>query len=808
MSKTYADVSPREDYDVVIVGGGPVGLFLGLVLAQKGFRIVILEAEPDIVQSPRALMYYPIVLHEFEKAGILDEVVQAGYKNQQGLCFRTPAGGSNKVLAQIPPGKSTSGEIDYGVQLGQHRLAEIIRRRAQQYPNLTIRYNTRFTGLREEKDSVEIEAATADGGGGKPQRFSARFVVACDGASSAVRKFLDIPFEGYTWEDWRFLAINIRYDFDKYDGYLAANHIIDAVNWAVIARAGNEKEGLWRIATGIDPKIPIDEIEKHLPAKLEQLLPGPRPLKYEIVACNPYWAHERVAKNFRSGRVVLCGDAAHVRSPIFFPLSSFPPYQGAEQPSRVGKPEVTRRSLDQRCADIGFQPAQRPADGRLLHGEDTSGRRHAGSLSDEGEGADVGIAGRHDRQARGRESDETTRLSSSRPKSVVLKGNTIVSDAIEPLRLCIPQADLDDLHDRLSRIRWPGQETVYDTTQGPKLEKLRALIDHWRDRYDWRRCETRLNELGQHRTTIDGLGIHFLHIRSPEADALPLIMTHGWPGSVLEFAKVVGPLTDPAAHGGDRRDAFHLVLPTLPGFGFSDKPTGPGWGIPRIADAWSVLMERLGYERWVAQGGDWGAAVTSAIGHKQAKGCIGIHLNFAMYQPSHQEIADATPEEQAMLQDMQRYQDVLSGYAKLQATRPQTIGYSLADSPVGQAAWIYAMFLDVSDSGGEAERAFTYDEMLDDIMMYWLPNAGASSARLYWEASSMSGSSAAEPMRMPTAISMFPKELVRISRRWAERRFASLIHFDLLDRGGHFAALEQPQLFVEELRNGFRSLRA
>jgi microsomal epoxide hydrolase len=383
-----------------------------------------------------------------------------------------------------------------------------------------------------------------------------------------------------------------------------------------------------------------------------------------------------------------------------------------------------------------------------------------------------------------------------------------MSDIIEPFHLAIPEAQLDDLRDRLARIRWPDQETVTDTSQGPSLEKVQALVAHWRDRYDWRRCETMLNGFGQHHTTIDGLKIHFLHVRSPEPDAMPLILTHGWPGSVLEFHKMIGPLTDPAAHGGDRRDAFHLVVPSLPGFGFSDKPTDAGWGIGRIADAWITLMDRLGYDRWVAQGGDWGAAVTTAIGHKAPPGCAGIHLNFVLYQPSPEEIAGATQQEKAMLASMRIYQDVLSGYAKLQSTRPQTIGYALADSPVAQASWIYALFQDVSDTGGNAESVFTYDEMLDDIMLYWLSNAGASSARLYWESQSSMSGPPPGTMQMPTGISMFPKELVRISRRWAETRFSNLIHFNELDAGGHFAALEQPVLLTEEIRAGFRGLRA
>jgi microsomal epoxide hydrolase len=383
-----------------------------------------------------------------------------------------------------------------------------------------------------------------------------------------------------------------------------------------------------------------------------------------------------------------------------------------------------------------------------------------------------------------------------------------MSDIIEPFHVAIPEAQLDDLHDRLARIRWPDRETVTDTSQGPSLEKIQALVAYWQEKYDWRRCETMLNDFGQHHTTIDGLKIHFLHISSPEPDAMPLILTHGWPGSVLEFHKMIGPLTDPAAHGGDRRDAFHLVVPSLPGFGFSEKPAARGWGVSRIADAWITLMGRLGYDRWGAQGGDWGAAVTTAIGHKAPRGCAGIHLNFVVYHPTLDEITAATPQEKAMLVSMRTYQDSLSGYAKLQSTRPQTIGYALADSPVAQASWIYALFQDVSDSGGNAESVFTYDEMLDDIMLYWLSNAGASSARLYWEGQSSMLGPPPGTMQTPTAISMFPKELVRMSRRWAAARFSNLIHFNELDAGGHFAAMEQPEALTAEIRAAFRGLRA
>jgi epoxide hydrolase len=311
------------------------------------------------------------------------------------------------------------------------------------------------------------------------------------------------------------------------------------------------------------------------------------------------------------------------------------------------------------------------------------------------------------------------------------------------------------------------------------------------------------------RTTVDGLGIHFLHIRSKEANALPLLMTHGWPGSVLEFRDVIGPLTDPVAHGGQASDAFHLVIPSLPGFGFSDKPTTTGWGLNRIADAWIALMERLGYARWGAQGGDWGAGVTTTLGYKAPPGLVGIHLNMVMFQPTDQERADATPAEQAMLHAAQRYEQQFSGYYKLQNTRPQSIGFSLADSPAGLAAWIYALFQDVSDSDSDPESVFSLDHMLDDIMLYWLPNTGASSARLYWQAMQdmMKGGMPSTPMLTPTGISMFPGEQVRLSRRWAESRFAKLVHFNELSKGGHFAALEQPPSFIDELRSTFRAVR-
>jgi len=386
-----------------------------------------------------------------------------------------------------------------------------------------------------------------------------------------------------------------------------------------------------------------------------------------------------------------------------------------------------------------------------------------------------------------------------------------VSAEIEPRAIAVPDEALADLRERLNRTRWPSRETVEDERQGARLERVRALVDYWRRDYDWRRWETQLNALGSSTTTIDGLAIHFLHVRSPEADALPLVMTHGWPSSVAEFRKVIGPLTDPAAHGGDPADAFHLVLPTIPGFGFTEQPRELGWMFPRIAEAWGTLMERLDYgARWGAQGGDLGAAVTDQIGRKLLPGCVGIHQTFAMFFPTESEVADATAAERAMLADAEEFWDTMSGYAKEQQTRPQTIGYSLADSPVGLAAWIYTHFEDVCGTPGDAEASFTRDELLDTIMMYWLPNAGPSSARIYWEMVQSGFRSPArvdDPIAIPAGFTMFPREHVRKSERWVRRRYGDVVHFDEPDRGGHFGALEHPDAFVAGVRATFRGLR-
>jgi pimeloyl-ACP methyl ester carboxylesterase len=379
-----------------------------------------------------------------------------------------------------------------------------------------------------------------------------------------------------------------------------------------------------------------------------------------------------------------------------------------------------------------------------------------------------------------------------------------MNDAITPFVLNVPQDDLDDLQRRLAHTRWPERETVDDWSQGAPLAKVRALCDYWRTAYDWRRCEARLNGLGQFKTEIDGLGVHFLHVRSPHPDALPLLITHGWPGSVIEFLKVIGPLTDPVSHGGKAEDAFHVIAPSVPGFGFSDKPSATGWNIKRIADAFITLMARLGYERWVAQGGDVGAFVSTAIGVARPAGCLAIHLNMPLAGPTPEDREHLTPAEEASLAASAEFARTGQGYSAQQSTRPQTLGYGLVDSPAGQAAWIYEKLWAWSDSRGAPEDVFTRDEMLDNIMLYWLPAAATSAARLYWEGARLRASSRLD---LPVGVSIFPKEISRPSRRWAERRMSNIIYWNELDRGGHFAAWEQPELFVQELRDCFRLVR-
>jgi pimeloyl-ACP methyl ester carboxylesterase len=372
---------------------------------------------------------------------------------------------------------------------------------------------------------------------------------------------------------------------------------------------------------------------------------------------------------------------------------------------------------------------------------------------------------------------------------------------VRPFPIHVEQERLDDLRRRLAGTRWPDAETAED--QGPGLSRLQELAAYWADGYDWRRAERVLGGAGSSTTRIDDVDVHLLHVRSPEPDALPLLLCHGWPGSVLEFAHLLGPLTDPVAHGGRAEDAFHVVVPSMPGFGFSGSPTATGWGPRRIAAAWVELMDRLGYDRWVAQGGDWGSAVVEALRGLEPDGLLGTHVNLPMVFPTAEEVADATAEERAMIARAQRYQNSLDAYAREMATRPQTIGYALADSPVALLAWILTLFDDVS--GSEVDR----DDVLDDVMLYWLPNAGASSARLYWEARHEAPSAGAPDAgrALPAGFSVFPGEQVQASRRWVERRYPSVLHYAQPPRGGHFAALEEPELLTEELRTTFRVLR-
>lgn len=386
-----------------------------------------------------------------------------------------------------------------------------------------------------------------------------------------------------------------------------------------------------------------------------------------------------------------------------------------------------------------------------------------------------------------------------------MPASVIDDDAIRPFILSVSEGELLDLRSRLAHTRWQERETVDDWSQGARLESVRALCEYWRTDYDWRRCEDQLNLWGQFKTRLDGLDIHFLHIRSPHADALPMLMTHGWPGSVIEFNKIIGPLTDPVSYGGDAKDAFHLVLPSLPGYGFSEKPSHTGWGVEKIARNWSVLMRRLGYDRYVAQGGDWGAAVTNQIGVDRPEGCAAIHLNIPIVYPTAEQIADMSPAEEAAVRDWRALEETGTGYLRIQATRPQTIGYGLADSPSAQAAWIYEKMHFWTDHDGTVEDLLTMDEMLDNIMLYWLTATGGSSARLYWE--SMANAFQTRSVDIPVGISIFPKELSRPSRRWSEKAYTSLFYWNELDKGGHFAAFEQPALFIDEMRRCFRLIR-
>jgi len=375
---------------------------------------------------------------------------------------------------------------------------------------------------------------------------------------------------------------------------------------------------------------------------------------------------------------------------------------------------------------------------------------------------------------------------------------------IRDFNLKVSDSVLADLRLRLDIARWPEKETVDDWSQGTPLAELQELCRYWRHEYDWRRCESRLNALGQFVTEIDGIDIHFLHVRSPHEDALPLVLTHGWPGSVIEFLDVIPRLTQPEQFGGTAEQAFHVVAPSLPGYGFSGKPTSTGWGVEKIATAWTELMRRLGYGRWVAQGGDWGSAVTTMIGQQAPEGCAGIHINMPLGRPKPEEISNPSPAELKAFAAFKHYQDWDSGYSKQQGTRPQSLGYGLVDSPVGQAAWIFEKMWAWTDNQGSPYDALSRDTILDNIMLYWLPATGASSARLYWESFAKFGQG---EVNIPAGASAFPGEIVPATRKWAERRYTNLIYWNELEKGGHFAAWEQPELFAGELRACFAMMR-
>ena len=360
-----------------------------------------------------------------------------------------------------------------------------------------------------------------------------------------------------------------------------------------------------------------------------------------------------------------------------------------------------------------------------------------------------------------------------------------------PFKIEIPDRQLDELRDKLTATRLPESETVEDWTQGVPLAYISEIRNYWRDTYDWRRCEAKINQHEQFVTSVYGVDIHFLHVRSANADARPLVLTHGWPGSIVEFLDVIELL----------RDSFHLVVPCLPGYGFSGKPTVHGWGVEKIANAWNTIMGRLGYETYLAQGGDWGAAVTTALAINHAEYCVGMHTNMPTVGPDRDTMNDLTDFEQEALQGSKFYQDWDSGYSKQQSTRPQTLGYGLVDSPIGQASWILEKFYQWTDCQGHPENALSRDQLLDNVMLYWLTASGASSARLYWESFGRGGR--ASDINTPSGVTIYPREIFKASERWVRRRFKNLKHYRIQDKGGHFAAFEQPELFAKDLQECF-----
>jgi len=397
---------------------------------------------------------------------------------------------------------------------------------------------------------------------------------------------------------------------------------------------------------------------------------------------------------------------------------------------------------------------------------------------------------------------------------------TAAQDAsIRPFKIEVPQSQLDDLRKRIADTRWPDKETVDDISQGIQLDRVQKLVEYWGTDYDWRKAENELNALPEFITKIDGVDIQFIHVRSRHHNALPLLLTHGWPGSQFEFIKAIGPLTDPTAFGGRAEDAFDVVIPSIPGHGFSGKPTELGWGPDRVAKAWDVLMKRLGYKSYVSQGGDHGSVISDALARQNPSGLLGIHLNMPATVPGElmKGINAGDPAPNSLSQDEKDAYQSLStffgrnaAYGAMMVTRPQTIGYSLSDSPAGLASFIYEKFAQWSDSDGVPENVLSRDEMLNDITLYWLNNVGASSSRFYWENNNNNFSADTQKTRdikVPVAITAFPKEIYKAPESWSKQAYPSLIYYNQAAKGGHFAAWEQPQLFAEELRAAFKSLR-
>lgn len=393
------------------------------------------------------------------------------------------------------------------------------------------------------------------------------------------------------------------------------------------------------------------------------------------------------------------------------------------------------------------------------------------------------------------------------------------ANTIRPFRINVPEAALTDLRQRVLATRWPAKETVNDQSQGVQLAKLQALVTYWGKDYDWRKVEAKLNSLPMFMTKIDGIDIQFIHVKSKHPKALPLLLTHGWPGSILELVKAIGPLTDPTAFGGRAEDAFHVIIPSMPGYGFSGKPLTTGWGPDRIGLAWDVLVKRLGYTRYMSQGGDWGSVVADAMARQAPAGLLGIHVNMPPTVPA--EVAKAmnagepapdglSAKEKAAYDSLSTFFKKNAGYGVMMVTRPQTVGYALTDSPVGLAAWMYDKFAQWTYSGGEPEKSLTKDEMLDDITLYWLTNSAISSAQLYWENNTNNFNAVEQKtaeISIPVAVTVFPGEIYQAPKSWTKRAYRNLIYFNEVDKGGHFAQWEEPELFAQEMRAAFKTLR-